>query len=113
MVHLIRQIISRINPIKSGLILIICFYFKVCQWVGSQNFSDPLPALITSLPANIFPNKLTPSVPSNIPRKLPFCSLTSFFTISVIPSNNIPFFSRDLITSKRSFKSSLEIISVV
>ena len=61
----------------------------------------------------IFPNKPAQSVPSNILRKPPFCSLTSFFTVSVIPSNNIPPFSRDLITCKRLFKSSLEIINVV
>ena len=73
----------------------------------------PSPALITPLPANIFVNELAPGVPSNILRKSIFCSLTSFFTVSVIRSNNKPFFSRDLIISKRSFKSSLEFIGVV
>ena len=42
---------------------------------------DPLPtltvlspALITPLPANIFPNRLVPNVPNNILRNPPFCS---------------------------------------
>ena len=74
-------------------------------------------ALITPLPDKFFvnrsPSKEAPKVPRSIDRKSDFCSLTSFFTVSVIPSNNIPFFSRDLITSKRLFQSSLEIISVV
>ena len=30
-----------------------------------------LPALIVSLPGDVFPNKLTPSVPNNVPRNPP------------------------------------------
>ena len=96
--YFIRQFISTTNSIESRFISIIRLYFKVCQWVWSQKFLDPQPALIvlssaliTPLPASIFPDKLAPSVPSNILRKPTFCSLTSIFTVSVIPFNNIPF----------------------
>ena len=75
--------------------------------------NSSLSSSYNTLPASIFPNKLGSSVPNNILRKLRFCSSTSFFIVSVISSNNIPFFWRNLITSKRSFKSSVEIISVV
>ena len=84
--------------------------------MGNQNFLDPQPALIVPSPALITPmpdyffvNKSTskeaPKVPKSIDIKPPFCSLTSFFTFSVIPFNNIPLSSNEI--------SSLEIINVV
>ena len=36
------------------------------------------PAVITPLPANIFPNRLAPNVPNNILRNPLFCSFASF-----------------------------------
>ena len=38
----------------------------------------PYPDILIPLSASIFPNKLTPSVPNNIPRNLTFCSFASF-----------------------------------
>ena len=38
----------------------------------------PSPALFTQRPVNIFPNKLAPIVPNNIPRNPDFSSCTSF-----------------------------------
>ena len=85
--YFIRQIISRINSIESRFILVIRLYFKICQWVGSQIFLDPLPALIVPSPAlitplpnkffvNSSPSKEAPKVPTSSDRKPPFCSLT-------------------------------------
>ena len=71
------------------------------------------PGLITPLPANIFPNRLTPNVPNNILRYSPFYSLASFLIVSLTPSNNIPESSRDLTILKISFILSFEIIKVV
>ena len=84
--NFIRQIISRINPIKSRFILIIHLYFKACCWMGwnqkyflSQDFLDPYltlavpsTAITTPLPANIFPKRLAPNVPNSILRNPPF-----------------------------------------
>ena len=41
------------------------------------------PALITPLPANIFPNKLAPSAPNSMQKNPPFCSLVSSFIVSL------------------------------
>ena len=73
----------------------------------------PSPALITPLPDKFFVNKLSSKVLKSIDRKPPFCSLTSFFTVSVIQSTNKPLSSNDFTIFKRSCISPLEIISVV
>ena len=49
----------------------------------------PSPALISSLPADIFTNRLAPSVPNSILRNPPFF-FTSSFIASLTPFNNIP-----------------------
>ena len=69
----------------------------------------PSPALITPLPANIFPNRLAPNVPHSILRKPLLCSLPSFIIVSLTPFNNIPESSRDLIDFKISLNLSFEI----
>ena len=56
----------------------------------------PSAALIIPLPAQIFPNKLKPSVAANVP-KSPLFSFTSLSTVSVTPFINQPESSRDLI----------------
>ena len=68
--------------------------------------------------ANIFPNKLAPSVPINILRNPPSCSFASSFIVSLTPFNSIPESSRDLKCQKMSifkmpFISSFQIIKVV
>ena len=72
---------------------------------------------MTPLPDNFFvnksPSKEAPKAPESIDRKPPCCSLTSFFTVSVIPFNYIPLSSNDFTIFKRSFISSLEITNVV
>ena len=55
----------------------------------------PSPAIMTPLPANIFPNRFVPNVPNSILRNPHFCSFVSFLTISLIPPNNNPESSRD------------------
>ena len=63
----------------------------------------PSPALITSLPVNIFPNRLAPNVPNSILRNPTFCSLASFLIVSLTPSDNSPESSRDLTIFKISY----------
>ena len=65
------------------------------------------------MPADIFPNKLVPSVPSNTLRNPPFCSFASSFIVLLSPFNSIPESSRDLIIFKMKFYSSFETIKVV
>ena len=78
-----------------------------CSFTSS---STPLPDKFF---VNKSPSKEAPKVPKSIDRKPPFCSLTSFFTVSVIQFNNIPLSSNDFTIFKRSYISSLEIINVV
>ena len=60
-----------------------------------------------------FPNKLAPNVPNSILRNTPFCSFTSFWTVSVTPFNNRPESSRDFTILIMSYISLFDIISVV
>ena len=60
---------------------------------SSSSFS---PALITPLPASIFPNKIAPNVSNNILRNPPFSSFVSSFVVSLTPFNNNTESSRDL-----------------
>ena len=45
----------------------------------------PSPALITSLPSNISPNKRAPNRPNSVLRNPLFCSLASFLIVSLTP----------------------------
>ena len=54
-----------------------------------------------------------PSVPNNILRNLPFCSLASFLIVSLTPLNSKLESSRGLIILIMSFVSSFDITSVV
>ena len=55
----------------------------------------------------------THQVPKSIDKKPPFCFLTSYFTVPVIPSNTVALFSNDFTICKRPCISSLENINVV
>ena len=50
---------------------------------------------LPSLPIKRSRNKLAPNVPNNALRNSPFCSFTSFWTVSVPPFNDKPESSRD------------------
>ena len=43
----------------------------------------PSPALLVSLPDNIFPNKVASNVPNKILRNPPFCFFASFLIVSL------------------------------
>ena len=73
----------------------------------------PFPALFTPRPVKRFPNKLAPNVPNNTLRNPPFCSFTSFWTVSVTPFHNKPESSRDVTILIMSSNSLFDIISVV
>ena len=47
-------------------------------------------ALIVPLPVKIFPNKLAPKVPNNIPRNPRFVLLLRFLIVSLTPFINKP-----------------------
>ena len=76
----------------------------------SPALTHPFPALFIPLPANILSYKRAPSIPNNILRNPPFCSLISFPIVST-PFNNKPETSRDLSILIMSFISSFDIIS--
>ena len=61
----------------------------------------------------MFPNKLAPKIPTNIPKNLLFYSFVSFLIVLVTPFNKILESSRDWIIFKISFIYSFEIIKVV
>ena len=97
-------------------------YFKIPNFVFSTSLIILSPAVIVPrpwvvaiapLPANRFPNKLAPKVPSNIPRNPSFCSFASFLIVSMTPFINKPESSRDLTIFMISSISLLEIIKVV
>ena len=67
----------------------------------------------TLVSASIFPNKLAPNVVTNIPKNPPFCSTTSFSTVSLIPYINKSASSRDLTIFMISSNSSLKNVNVV
>ena len=69
-------------------------------------------ALFIPLPARILPNKLRPNKPNNILRNLPFCSLASFWILSLTPFNSKSGSSRDLTILIMYSISSFDIISV-
>ena len=71
----------------------------------------PLPAWISSLPTNIFPNKHTPNVSNSILRNAPLCSLVLCSIVLVIPFINQPKSSKDLTIFIMFFISSFDIIS--
>ena len=73
----------------------------------------PEPALTTPFHVNTFPNKLAPSVPSNILKNPPFCSFVSFSIVLVTPFNKTLESSRACTIFIISFISSFEIIKVV
>ena len=73
----------------------------------------PSPALFIPLRAKILPNKHAPNVPNNLLRNPNFCSLASFWTVSVTPFNNKPESSRDFTILIISSISSVDIINVV
>ena len=52
-------------------------------------------------------------MPNNILRNPPFCSFTSFWTVSVTPFNNKPESSRDFTILMMSLISSFDIINVI
>ena len=103
-VYLIRYVISRINYITSGFILIILLYFKFSlrdrlqlkllsrsEILDGRSFRSIISpyyfssTLFILLPADIFSNKLAHNVPSNILRKsssLFFCFILNCFTNS-------------------------------
>ena len=54
-----------------------------------------------------------PNVPNNALRNPPFCSFTSFWTVSVTPFNNKPELSRDFTILIISSISSFDVINVV
>ena len=78
-----------------------------------QALTVPSPALIVPLTVKIFPNKLAPKGPNNIPRSPPFCSFASFLIVSLIHFINDPDFSRDLTIFTILFISSFKINDVV
>ena len=54
--------------------------------IPSPALTIPSPALIITFPpANRFPNKLAPNVPSNILKNPPLCSLVSFSIVLLTP----------------------------
>ena len=61
----------------------------------------------------MFPNKVAPKVPDNIPKNPPFSSFVSFLIVLVTPFNKILEYSRAYPIFKMSFISSFEIIKVV
>ena len=73
----------------------------------------PLPAYITPLSINRYPNKLAPNAPNNISRNPPFFSFTSCLIVFLTSFINKPVSSRDLIIFMISSISSFEIISAV
>lgn len=86
--------------IKTLLILIISLYFKISQSVSWHEISCsaalsytaslviPSTAWNTTLPADMFYNKLVPLVYNNIPKCPPFCYFTSFSVVLVTPFIN-------------------------
>ena len=64
------------------------------------------------MPIKRSPNKPAPNVPNNALRNPPFCSFTSFWTVSVTPFNNKPESSRDFTILMMSLISSFDIINV-
>ena len=73
----------------------------------------PEPALSIPFRVNKFPNKLAPSVHSNILQNPPFCSFVSFSIVLVTPFNKTLESSRACTIFIISFISSFEIIKVV
>ena len=73
----------------------------------------PSPAIIVSLPVNIFTNKLAPNVPNNILRNQHFCSFASYLNVLITPFIDKPDSSRVLTILMISFISSFETINVV
>ena len=79
----------------------------------SPTLSVPSPALIASLPVNRFPNKITSSVPDNMPRIPPFCYFASVSIVLLTPYINKPFSLRDLVIFLISSIPPFEIIIVL
>ena len=52
-------------------------------------FLFPQPAVTMPFYGNIFPNKLSPKVPNNIPKNPPLCSFGSFLIVFVTPFSKI------------------------
>ena len=61
----------------------------------------------------MFPHKLAPEVPNNVPKNYPFCSFVSFLIVLVTPFSKILESTRAYTVFKISFSSSFEIIKVV
>ena len=61
----------------------------------------------------MFPHKLAPEVPNNIPKNYPFCPFVSFLIVLVTPFSKILESTRAYTVFKISFSSSFEIIKVV
>ena len=72
-----------------------------------------LPALIVPLSVNRCSNKLAPKATNNILRNHPFCSVASFWIVSLTPFINKPESSGHLTIFMISYICSLEIIKVV
>ena len=85
-----------------------------CSYFCSSALIAPSPALITPLPANIFPNKLAPNVPNNIlSERSTQRTFASFLIVVLTPFINKSDYWRDLIIFMISSKSPFGNINVV